>query len=60
VVKEARAYVRELGLKSQREWFDYCRGKKPPDISSNPNLTYSNKGWAGFADWLGTLSADAG
>jgi 3-mercaptopyruvate sulfurtransferase SseA len=53
--KEARAHARGLGLKSAREWFDYCSsGKKPPDIPSNPSLAYSGKGWAGWGDWLGT------
>ena len=53
--KKARAFVRGLGLKSQREWRDYCKsGKKPADIPANPHRTYANDGWAGLGDWLGT------
>jgi superfamily II DNA or RNA helicase len=52
--KKARAFVRELGLKSQAGWFEYCRsGKKPADIPANPHRTYGSTGWAGYGDWLG-------
>jgi superfamily II DNA or RNA helicase len=52
--EEAKKYVRSLGLKDQADWQRYCRsGKKPDDISANPNLTYK-KDWHGFGDWLGT------
>jgi hypothetical protein len=50
--EDALAFVRSLGLKSKDEWSDYCRsGKKPPDIPSNPQLTYADTGWAGWGDW---------
>ena len=58
--KQARAFVRSLKLKSYKEWLRYCRGRmtgkktKPMDIPQNPRDTYLDKGWAGFADWLGT------
>jgi Helicase conserved C-terminal domain len=53
--KEARTFVRSLGLKSSTAWFDYCgSGKKPADIPYNPRLTYAEAGWAGYGDWLGT------
>jgi len=58
--KEARDFTRNLGLKSQTEWYKYCRGdlpgkdKKPDDIPSNPQNTYKDKGWKGYGDWLGT------
>jgi hypothetical protein len=39
--KEAREFVRSLGLKGVKEWYDYCKsGKKPDDIPSNPWNTY--------------------
>lgn len=54
--REARSFVRNLGLKSNREWRDYCKsGTKPDDIPANPNRTYAKKGWAGWRDWLGTI-----
>ena len=53
--KEARAFVRGIGLKSESEWRDYCKsGKKPKDIPANPSSTYAEAGWAGMGDWLGT------
>ncbi len=52
--KEARAFVRKLGLKSQAEWRSYCKsGKKTADIPSHPHETYGKAGWAGIGDWLG-------
>jgi superfamily II DNA or RNA helicase len=57
---EARAFVRELKLKSITEWFAFCRGDmpdkggRPSDISANPQRTYADKGWSGYGDWLGT------
>jgi hypothetical protein len=52
--KEARAFVRGLGLQSQSQWRDYSKsGKKPADIPSNPGRKYAKTGWAGYADWLG-------
>jgi superfamily II DNA or RNA helicase len=53
--KKARAFARGLGLKSQGEWYDYCKsGKKPLDIPAAPHVVYLNDGWAGMSDWLGT------
>ena len=53
--KEARAYVRELGLKSVAKWWVYCKsGKKPDDIPANPQNIYSKTGWTSWGDWLGT------
>jgi superfamily II DNA or RNA helicase len=53
--RRARAFARGLNLKSGAEWLNYCKsGKKPPDIPSNPQRTYTDTGWAGMGDWLGT------
>jgi len=52
--KEARAFARGLGLKSQSQWRDYSKsGKKPDDIPAKPDNTYAKAGWAGISDWLG-------
>jgi hypothetical protein len=52
--KEARAFVRDLGLKSETEWYAYCKsGKKPDDIPTTPRHVYVDDGWIGMADWLG-------
>jgi hypothetical protein len=51
--KEARAFARGLGLKSQSEWRDYSQsGKKPDDIPAKPDNSYLKRGWAGYPDWL--------
>ena len=49
----ARAYVREIGLKSSREYKAWSKsGQRPSDIPGAPWTAY--KEWLGFADWLGT------
>lgn len=53
--KETRADVRALGLKNAKEWEAFAKSdERPPDIPSNPNLEYHDKGWKGLGDWLGT------
>ena len=52
--KEARAFARRLGLKSNDEWRVYCKSKKKPDdIPSRPDVRYANAGWRGWNDWFG-------
>jgi hypothetical protein len=57
---KARSFVHKLGLKSREEWAAYCKGlvpglkTKPDDIPTSPERTYSNQGWIGVGDWLGT------
>jgi superfamily II DNA or RNA helicase len=53
--KDARAFARALGLKSETEWREYCKsGKKPADIPASPRSLYAESGWSGWGDWLGT------
>ena len=55
--KKARAFIRDLGLRSIREWRDYIKaGLKPDDIPRAPHHIYANDGWAGWGDWLGTAA----
>ena len=50
----AKDYVKELNLKNRDEWKIICKEKNNPiDIPANPNQTYKNKGWKGWADFLG-------
>jgi hypothetical protein len=52
---EARAFAHSLKLKSQKEWFEYCKlGTKPADIPHSPQQHYREAGWVGWGDWLGT------
>jgi hypothetical protein len=58
---EARQFAHELGLRSQREWIQYCNsGRKPPDIPSCPDKVYERSGWTSLGDWLGTGTVHPG
>jgi len=53
--KDARAFVRKLGLKSNVEYGEYCKsGNKPDNIPFAPQHTFKYDGWIGWRDWLGT------
>jgi len=58
--KEARLFVRSLGLITSQEWVAYCQGElenlpeKPIDIPANVVKQYEKKGWKGFKDFLDT------
>jgi len=58
--EDAKQYVQKLGLKNQKEWYQYCKGnikglpQRPIFIPANPASFYKNKGWKSFNDWLGT------
>lgn len=55
--EKAKVFVHSLGLKTQREWNSYCRGKrpsckeKPSSIPSNPDARYWRE-WKSWSDWL--------
>jgi len=49
---DARTFVRELGLKSQKEWVQWAKTERPANIPSTPNQFYLEE-FAGLADWLG-------
>ncbi|MFN4914393.1 MAG: DEAD/DEAH box helicase family protein [Sphingomonadales bacterium] len=52
---QAREFVRQLNLKSEKYWRLYCKsGKKPIDVPSNPSYVYKNEGWISMGDFLGT------
>jgi hypothetical protein len=54
--EKAREFTRKLGLKSRKEWEEYCKsGKKPREIPVFPNdaKIYASN-WTGWGDWLGT------
>ncbi|MGH9965120.1 MAG: integrase repeat-containing protein [Nitrososphaeraceae archaeon] len=58
--EDARAFVRTLKLKNQKEWHLYCKsGKKPSNIPQKPERTYKNKGWISYGDWLGSFTIAA-
>ena len=57
---EAKIFVHKLKLKNRKEWSDYCKvmingmAAKPDNIPASPERTYSQLGWNGVGDWLGT------
>ncbi|MDB9758354.1 DEAD/DEAH box helicase family protein [Gammaproteobacteria bacterium] len=57
--KEARSFVRTLGLKNAEEWKNWVSGNntrlgiRPIDIPSQPHRIYKED-WLGYKDWLGT------
>jgi hypothetical protein len=52
--EDARKFVHTLHLQYYSDWPAYCTsGQKPSDIPSSPGIVYKDKGWIGFADWLG-------
>ena len=50
---QAKEFVKNLGLKGQKEWFEYVTSGKRPDIIPPAPYQYYEE-WDGFADWLGT------
>ena len=55
--KDAKKYVKNLGLNNGEEWKEFCAsGDLPLDIPKTPSQTYKNKGWNGLPDWLGAIS----
>ena len=53
--EDAKTFVRELGIKTRREWMQHAKsGKLPTYIPKSPDVAYKGKGWAGYGDWLGT------
>jgi superfamily II DNA or RNA helicase len=52
--KEARDFVRSLGLKTVDEWHHYSKSEhRQNNIPSNPHRTYKNDGWISYTDWIG-------
>lgn len=57
--KEAREFIRSLGLQNTNEWEEYKKGNIkyletiPVNIPKVPRSYYKNSGWIGMLDWLG-------
>jgi superfamily II DNA or RNA helicase len=53
--KEARDYIINIKLISQKDWLAYCNSdKKPSYIPKYPEKVYKNTGFKNLGDWLGT------
>jgi hypothetical protein len=52
---KARKFVRALKLTTQQEFLDYARSTAcPMEVPVYPQSVYKGKGWAGYADFLGS------
>jgi hypothetical protein len=57
--REARSFAVGLRLRSSVDWMRWVAGRlpdrppRPPDIPYNPPRTYHERGWDGWADFLG-------
>lgn len=39
-------------MKTAKDWRNYSKNKRPPNMPSNPDKIYKND-WKGWADFLG-------
>ena len=52
--QEAQYFVKSVGINSVTEWENYCKlNEKPYNIPKRFDEVYKNKGWKGWADFLG-------
>ena len=53
--KQARTYMRKLGLKNRDEYWEWLKsGRRPLTIPAVPEKIYRDTGWVDLGDWLGT------
>ena len=51
---DAKKFAQSLKLNGSIEWFKYFKSvNRPFDIPYNPRISYKNKGWKGWPDFLG-------
>ena len=51
---KAVAIVRQLNIKSNKEWREYVKTNQLDGIPKSPDRFYAGKGWRGWGNWLGT------
>lgn len=49
---DAKKFTHSLGLESVYQWEKYKKNR-PSNIPSNPKISYKNKGWVSWPDFLG-------
>jgi hypothetical protein len=48
-----------MNLQSTTDWKEFIHSKKRPEyIPTNPNISYKNKGWINWSDFLGVEKKD--
>lgn len=59
--KEAEAFIRTQGLKTQADFAAWAKSeKRPASFPTNPQVTYKDLGWKNFTDFLNTGRAVKG
>ena len=57
--EEAKKIIREFRIKSSVTWREFVKSDKMPKIiPANPDRGYKNKGWKGWADFLGKVEKE--
>jgi hypothetical protein len=51
--EEAKSFVQNENLRSQKDWKVWCKTKRPKNIPSHPYVVYKGK-WTTWGDWFGT------
>ena len=51
--EETRNYAKTLNLKSGKEWIKWHDKYEPKNIYKHPNISFKNKGWINWNDFLG-------
>ena len=53
--EEALLFARALKLKTQKEWYAWCKsGARPATLPAHPEISYDREGWQGYGHWLGS------
>lgn len=52
--EDTKILTQKLQLKSRIEWLKWWEINIPNDIPKNPDMSYKNKGWISWSDFLGT------
>ena len=50
---DAKSYMSNLSLKTQKDWNLFSKTIRPKNIPSNPQKIYKDFGWISLSDWLG-------
>ena len=51
--EKLKSYVKQVGIKTSMEWFEFCKSKdKPQDIPTSVHTIYKDQ-WKGWKDFLG-------
>jgi len=51
--ENAKLYISNLSIKSQKDWNYFSKTTRPNNIPSNPQKIYKDCGWVSLKDWLG-------